>query len=339
MEINDNNYVNLLYEFAINKFNEAYKKYGKKFITDIIDKIDDLSLIPENATEQQKNLILITGFIYFFRDPKTGKTLVDEFFEKFKVDKKINDKINGLRNIMRIESILEEIRKIDDRYIGKFYDPNNNGIVYVDLTAKGLYDVLGEYIDYAIIHGFIYKWDDYFRFLGPAIIEELDDISWEEMEDFILRDYSEAYLSKIEGRLINERITLKSFIKGYTFHMIDGMYFALGFKDKILKKDKIEKIVKEVTVNTGKILKKLPTEALEELKFIYDNGGIVRYSKIKSRYGDDRDIFWNDNPPQTPTGILKLFGLIVVGTMVKSGRRYRMAVIPADVRDSLKKFL
>ncbi|MGC8565929.1 MAG: hypothetical protein ACP5LV_05920 [Thermoplasmata archaeon] len=121
--------------------------------------------------------------------------------------------------------------------------------------------------------------------------------------------------------------------------MIDGMYPALGFKEKMLKKEKMEKIVEEITNNNEKIINKLPKEALEELKFIYGKGGIVRYSTLKLKYGDERNIFWNEDPPKSPTGILKLFGLVVVGTTVKSGRRYKMVVIPADVRISLSQIL
>ncbi|MGC8580676.1 MAG: hypothetical protein ACP5MB_11585, partial [bacterium] len=105
-------------------------------------------------------------------------------------------------------------------------------------------------------------------------------------------------------------------IKNYTFNMIDGMYPALGFKEKMLKKEKMEKIVEEITNNNEKIINKLPKEALEELKFIYGKGGIVRYSTLKLKYGDERNIFWNEDLPKSPTGILKLYDLIVVGTFI-----------------------
>ncbi|MGC8715973.1 MAG: hypothetical protein ACP5R0_03645 [Thermoplasmata archaeon] len=341
MEINENNYMDFLYNFANNKLNETYKKYGKNYLVDIVNKLDELDFIPDDATQAQMDLLLLTAFIYYFRDPKTGKGVVDEFIEKYEMDDDLRKKFNGLKNIKQVALTLEEIRKMDDGYIGKFTVLPGHETIYVDLNVNKTYEWIGEYIGNAIIYGFVYKWNDYFRFLGIIITEDLydDETNEEDLGDFILRDYIEATLSKIESRIINEKITLKSFIKRYTFNMIDGMYFALGFKEKMLKKDKIERIVEEITKNTEKIIKKLPKKALEELKFIYDNGGIVRYSKLKSKYGDERDIFWNEKHPESPTGILKLYGLIVVGTTVKSGRRYKMAVIPADVKPSLSQLL
>ncbi len=343
MEINENNYIDILYNFANNKLNETYQKYSKKYLVDIVNNIDYFDFIPDDAPQGEKDVLFLTAFIYYFKDPKTGKSVVDEFLEKYEMDNGLMEKFKGLKNIMKIALILKEIRKTDDGYIGRFNVLSSHETIYVDLNVNKIYEWMKDYIGNAIIYGFIYKWGNYFRFLGSIITEDLDPlddkINEEDFEDFILRGYNESTLSNIESRIINEKITLKSFIKNYTFNMIDGMYFALGFKEKMLKKDKIEKIVEEITKNTEKIIKKLPNEALEELKFIYENGGVVRYSKLKLKYGDERNIFWNEDPPKSPTGILKLFGLVVVGTTVKSGRRYKMVVIPADVRTSLSQIL
>jgi hypothetical protein len=83
------------------------------------------------------------------------------------------------------------------------------------------------------------------------------------------------------------------------------------------------------------ILESIPEKSREALKLVLDDGGYVKYGKLKG-YDDEISFWWSDDPPTSTIGILRLNALLAVGKMPMSGRMYRVALIPSDIRDHLQ---
>ena len=64
----------------------------------------------------------------------------------------------------------------------------------------------------------------------------------------------------------------------------------------------------------------------------------MKYGKLKN-YDDEITFWWNEDPPNSTIGILRLKALLAVGKMPLAGRMYRVALIPSDIRDDLQKML
>ena len=154
--------------------------------------------------------------------------------------------------------------------------------------------------------------------------------------DYQMGKYQDSILRKAESIIFTRSKGLRVYIRRYSSQMIDGMYFALGFSGREQKDRKIDAIAEKVCKEAKSITHNLPADAYEALRLVFDKGGIMLYNSLESKYHDSRTIFWNEHPPKSPMEVLKMNGLIMVCTDVKSGRKYKMAAIPADVMDSLK---
>ena len=86
------------------------------------------------------------------------------------------------------------------------------------------------------------------------------------------------------------------------------------------------------------ILESIPDKSKEALKLVLDNGGYVKYGKLKS-YDDGITFWWEEEPPTSTIGLLRLNALLAVGKMPMSGRMFRVALIPVDIRDDLQTLL
>ncbi|MDN5845003.1 MAG: hypothetical protein L0H53_01875 [Candidatus Nitrosocosmicus sp.] len=84
------------------------------------------------------------------------------------------------------------------------------------------------------------------------------------------------------------------------------------------------------------IIRALPKNSFEALELVKQNGGIMRYSKIVKRFGgDDFGLWWEENPPKTPIGILRIHGLLMVGKIPKGERLFKTAMIPKEIMEKM----
>ncbi len=83
----------------------------------------------------------------------------------------------------------------------------------------------------------------------------------------------------------------------------------------------------------------LPVPSREVLCWILlDRGGAVKIQNLSRRYGADTDItwWWNEGQlPGTPLGFLRSNGLVYVGKIREGKRRFRIAVVPMELRKGL----
>lgn len=101
-----------------------------------------------------------------------------------------------------------------------------------------------------------------------------------------------------------------------------------------LKRDKVRRINDKIVNDLLPIVLKLPEKSKEALAFCIEQGGVVKYGKLKN-YDDDMDFFWNEEKSASTIGILRQRGLMVVGKMAFGDRNYKVAFIPVEIRKEL----
>ncbi|MDB4894414.1 MAG: hypothetical protein JWN15_676 [Firmicutes bacterium] len=73
------------------------------------------------------------------------------------------------------------------------------------------------------------------------------------------------------------------------------------------------------------------------LQYLIEAGGWCKLPALTKRFGslDPDGFFWDEQLPTSAIGRLRLLGLVFIGRAVIDGRRYKVAVIPADLRGAL----
>jgi tetratricopeptide (TPR) repeat protein len=77
--------------------------------------------------------------------------------------------------------------------------------------------------------------------------------------------------------------------------------------------------------------------ARDLLRYVLAEGGVAAKRTVVRRFGSDAGdgFWWTATPPESPLGRLRLAGLAFVGQAVRDGRRERVVVVPADMREAL----
>lgn len=70
------------------------------------------------------------------------------------------------------------------------------------------------------------------------------------------------------------------------------------------------------------------------LQYLLQAGGWCKLQALTKRFGslDPDGFFWDEQPPTSPAGRLRVLGLVFVGRAVVDSRRYKVAVVPAELR-------
>ncbi|MBC7083460.1 MAG: tetratricopeptide repeat protein [Firmicutes bacterium] len=80
---------------------------------------------------------------------------------------------------------------------------------------------------------------------------------------------------------------------------------------------------------------------LEADLHILDRGGWAKLSALTRRFGsmEGDGFWWEEIPPRSTLGRLRRKALVFVGRAVVEGRRYKVAVIPVELREDLAELL
>lgn len=85
--------------------------------------------------------------------------------------------------------------------------------------------------------------------------------------------------------------------------------------------------------------KKIPDKSVEALRTLVQNGFVMKYGPMSRKFTTEVGFWWNDQPPKSEIGLLRLHGLVVVGKMPMQGRLFRVVLIPVDLRQIIREFL
>jgi hypothetical protein len=148
---------------------------------------------------------------------------------------------------------------------------------------------------------------------------------------------TDSWRKELESKPINLNTTISAGLNKYPIYWINGIAKALEVSTKERKKEKIEKIISRLTAELDEVIEKLPPESREALKLVIKAGGWVRYNQLSKKFGGEEDdgYFWESEPPASIIGILRLRALLFLGKAGISGRMYKVAVVPKDIREEL----
>jgi hypothetical protein len=302
-------------------------KYGEDGVWQLEDQCTyNLDFDDENKVYKQ----ILTWLMFERKDLQTGKTSVEEFVEKF-VNKN-NDlakKILGMRNI------------ITDTFL-ILKNKDNILIVEGSRRKKFMVQIFPEHsFMYAIgrsVEGRIYPWGDMYKFAGIVKLMKSSDEMLQETglitPSLVTKWYEKKFKENAESININKSSSLQSILNKLPSELINAMCSSFHIKRAGKKRDKIKKIV-TVLLSSKQlqgVINTLPKDVLEALELVKQNDGMMKYSDLVKKCGDDDFGFlWEKNPPQTPIGILRIHGLLIVGRMLKGERWYKTAIIPKEI--------
>lgn len=89
------------------------------------------------------------------------------------------------------------------------------------------------------------------------------------------------------------------------------------------------------------IVSNLEEDERAALRFVLNEGGWAKISALTRRFGsmEGDGFWWEETPPRSTLGRLRLKALLFVGRAVIDGRRCKVAVIPLELREGLAKLL
>ena len=302
------------------------KKYSKKEMTDYLNKLGEK--IPYHLEGiDQDNFIrnFMDWFVLERIIPETGKLLTDSYVKEHpELDEKTKQKILNTKNIIASEFVViakEGLNlKLKNRENGNYYpvtQVSNNPQIQAN----------------TIILGRIFPWGEIYRFAGvmalaytPMILDS----------DIMKHHYEKKEIERAENILLSQSAKLTAILNKYPFQWVDGICEVLSIETGGRKNEKAKNIADKLIGEIATIINKLPEKSKEALALILKNGGFVRYSLLKE-YDDELSWWWNNHPPKSTIGLLRLHGLIVVGKMPQGTKLFRTALIPKDVKEQIEK--
>ena len=296
--ITEENWKDALLEFAEGK--KYYGEFGKAAESCPYDVRD----LPQELAAKE----CLSWFMFQWVNPATGKTICEEFAENTEIDAGFKAKILRTRQMRQGEfEILGKdglVLRVKDTESGQVLDAKLS-----DQSHVGMYS-LGRRI-----RQLIFPWEDgLYHFAGVTRFKESEDevlaryglISPKQTMDF----YLDQSIGKAESIIIYRHSTVSSIINKYPSGWVDGMCKALGVRERI-KDDKVRSIAS--VLKSGKVtelLGGLPKESGDALHFILERGGVVKYSQLSGKFGDEIGFFWKEHPPKSAVGILRLHGFL-----------------------------
>lgn len=130
---------------------------------------------------------------------------------------------------------------------------------------------------------------------------------------------------------------LRKTLKKMPVEWVNGIAENLEVKERY-KKDRVEKIVNALNSRCEEIVKDLPHASRQALQFVMDRGGVVRYSELRRNFNCNINFYWNKRRPGSPVGILRSYGLLVVGVK-KLDKHCKVAEVPEELRDKVERAL
>lgn len=306
-----------LYDYCGTKYN---KKQMSQFVNDMGEEFP-YPIEGINVNEFLRNFM--DWFVLERVMPENGKRLTESYVEEHpELDEETKGNILNTKKIIVAEFIVitkDGLNlKLKDRKHGDYYN-----VVQVSNNSQIQANTM--------ILGRIFPWGNIYRFAGVMALAHTPIIL---DTDIMMHYYEKKEIERAESILLSPSTKLTAVLNKYPFQWVDGMCEVLSIDSKGRKNEKVISIAEELDKNISNIIQELPEKSKEALALILKNGGYVRYTLLKD-YDDEISWWWNNHPPSSTIGLLRLYGLVVVGKMPSGTKIYKTALIPKDVRERL----
>lgn len=318
--ISEANYKQVLFDYACEKYEARFQEFHNRFYDEFPYKIGNVSdeLYLEN---------FVAWFVFEKPIPDTGKTIVEEFVDQHPdMDEELKQKVLQTQDVVRSRFVVLSKKGLNLKL--KDMDSRKTYNVTLDNDNRHL-------SRNALVTGRIHSFGDIFKFLGVFTIQ-ISPYIWD--TGVLMEQFSESSIADAEKIVLPPKSRLTAILNKYPAHWVDGICKRLDLSSKGKKNIKVKNIAARVKSDIESILESIPEKSREALKLVLDNGGYVKYGKLKG-YDDEIPFWWSEDPPTSTIGILRLNALLAVGKMPMSGRMYRVALIPSDIRDHLQVLL
>lgn len=305
-------------------FDYATANYGKRS-QELFEKY--LKEFPErnwNLSEGAWRKNFLCWLFYEKVLPETGKTIAEEFAEQStELTPEMRKNTLQIRNMIRSKFVL--------------ISEKGNIMKIKDMNSKIIYDVKksdGNSMLHpnTMITGRIHPFGDHYRTTGFLLIRTTPLILDPEI---FLHAFENDQVERFENIQLRKSSTFQSITNKYPSHWIDSICNQYHIKQKV-KKDKIRAIENTLMSDLPRIIQGLPTKCKDVLRLCTQNGGFVKYGMLKD-YDDDLGFFWEKQSRMSTVGELRQKGLLFVGKMGFGDRNYKIAFIPVEIREDLKK--
>lgn len=316
--IDENNFKQVLFEYTMEKYEKSLDEFYDKFF-------DEFPYDYEGLDDELHFKNFIDWLMIEKKLPETGKTIVEEFVDAHQeLTGQIKQNLLGMKNVISSEFIVLSKNNLEltlkDRKTDKIYPAR----LHSNVSGIGRN---------TLIIGRIHPFGAFYRFAGafmsynsPMILDT----------DVLMNAFEDRSVKQAESIVLAPYTKLTAILNKYPFQWVDGICDELGIDLKERKDAKVKLIANKLQSNIQEIIPNLPQKSKEALNLILNNGGFLQYGKLKG-YDDEISFCWNENPPKSTIGILRLKGILAVGKMPIAGRMYKVAMIPKDVKELLQK--
>lgn len=311
-------------DILLELYDYCREKYSKKEMTDYLNQLGEK--IPYHLEGIDQDDFIRNFMDWFVLErvmPETGKRLTESYVEGHpELDEETKQKILNTRNIIASEFVViakDGVNlKLKDREDGNYYlvtQISNNPQIQANTMVLGR----------------IFPWGQIYRFAGVMALAHTPMIL---DTDIMMHHYEKKEIERAESIILSPSTKLTAILNKYPFQWVDGMCEALSLETGGRKNEKTKNIADKIITDIAAIINKLPEKSKEALALILKNGGFVKYSILKN-YGDEITWWWNNHPPNSTIGLLRLYGLITVGKMPQGMKLFKAALIPKDVKEEL----
>ena len=322
-----------IFEYAESNYDNECRMYGDECPYRV------KNLEPEFLYKQ-----VYTWFITEKVLPSTGKTVLDEFVEKYLENDpelarkmlQMKDVIRGSFKVIDLKALQSGFHLVSVEHLetGRKYEVISTSEEPQKFFTKGS----------VIVQSRIHPWGErYCRFAGILTREMSDEEFARKLglvsPQLVMDWYERRGVEEAESITVGPNCALHAVMNKYPSQWVDGVCVALGISERGKKREKVKCVVSKLESGyVDAVLKKLPRGSLEALKMLVEAGFMLRYGALTKRFSAEVGLWWKENPPKSEIGLLRLNGLVVVGRMPMGGRLYKVAIIPLEVRAPLKRF-
>jgi hypothetical protein len=169
----------------------------------------------------------------------------------------------------------------------------------------------------------------------------LENLREEDVLILLMGEMQMRWRRQVENAPLKPNTRLKTALNKLPSHWLDAIGRQGDPGEGRNRKERIEGLAEWLM--RGETLQmiwdSLPVPSREVLSWILlERGGSVKIQNLSRRYGADADItwWWNEGQmPETPLGLLRSKGLVFVGKVREGQRRFRIAVVPVELRRAL----